>query len=99
MVSEAVLGTGVGFWGNREGSGVGTWHVTEVGGDRSGDEGKGKGGSVCDREVDGRDEEGCIMDERKVRSERGWKEDVGDVVGNGCKDEEETEDWQAWEGS
>ena len=65
--------------------------MTEVGGDRSGDEDKGKGGSVCDREVDGRNEEGCIMDERKVRSERGRKEDVGDVVGNGCKDEEETE--------
>ena len=53
--------------------------MTEVGGDRCGDEGKGKGGSVCDIEVDGRDEEGCRSDERKVGSETGRKEDGGDV--------------------
>ena len=99
LVSEVVLGTGVGFWGSREDSGIDTWHGTEVGGDRGGDEGKGKGGSVWDKEVDGSDEEGCVRDERKVGSEIDWKEDVGDAVGNGCKDEEETEDWQAWEGS
>ena len=40
-----------------------------MGGDRGGDEGKGKGGSVWDKEVDGSDEEGCVRDERKVGSE------------------------------